>query len=141
MLFWFPGIWIIAFVTATVLTIKNRKDWFAEKRWWTVFSFILCTPIPIMVIVGSALRTYGTENGARSYMSMYNYKGGQRIKMESWRYDNGQTYVDKYFTADSLDELTRGEESFLKDSVWVYYDKEGEVIKKEKYRDGQLIKY
>ena len=139
MLFWFPGIWIVTFIIATVLTVRNRKDWFATKKRWTIISFILCTPIPIMIIVGFGLRTYGTENGARGAMTMYNYRDGQRLKMQRWEYKNRQKYVDKYYKADSLKELIDGEAAFLKDSVWIYYDEDGRIIKKEQYKNDKLI--
>ena len=59
--------------------------------------------------------------------------------MERWQYKSGQVYVDKYFTADSIDERTLGEGAFKKDSTWIYLDETGDTLKVEKYKDDSLI--
>lgn len=137
MYFAFPLFFALGLIGLIVILIKNKKGFGRPGNWIFV---LLCTPIPTMIIVSLALRTFGKENGARGGMTMYRYKDGQRIKMQRWEYSNGQTYVDKYYTADSIKELTDGESAFLRDSVWIYYSEDGQILKKEKYKDGQLNK-
>jgi len=139
MLFWFPGIWIVTVILTIVLTIKNWNDWFYQKRLSTIILLIFCTPIPIMITIATTIKNYGTENGAYRGMSWYRNIGSKRVKMERWQYRSGQIYVDKYFTADSINERTLGEDAFKKDSTWIYLDETGDTLKVEKYKDDRLL--
>lgn len=89
-----------------------------------------------MVITSTAVKSFETENGAHREMSSYQNIAGKRLKMERWEYENGQIYVDKYFTADSIAERTVGEEAFKKDSMWIYRDESGDTLKIEKYKNN-----
>ena len=136
MYFGFIFFYIIGLIGLIVIGIRIRKELGQPRNLILAF---FSTPIPTIIIVNILLRTIGTENGARSGMTMYIYKDGKRVKMERWEYPNHQTYVDKYYSADSTKELIHGESAFLKDSTWIYFSKDGDTLKKEKYKDGQLI--
>jgi len=137
MFFGFPLFYVVGLIGLLIIGVNNKKDFGRPGNW---ILCLFCTPIPTVIIVSIALRTIGTENGARGAMTMYNYKDGQKIKMQRWEYGNGQTYVDKYYKADSIKELIDGESAFLKDSIWIYYNKDGQILKNEKYKDDKLIR-
>ncbi|GAB3354922.1 hypothetical protein GCM10027566_16720 [Arachidicoccus ginsenosidivorans] len=73
--------------------------------------------------------------------SSYRPKNGKIFKSENWYYtaDYAKTYVDKYFVADSIEEKSKGENAYKKDSTWIYFTKKGDTLKVENYKNGQLI--
>ena len=135
---WMPAVWITTIVVTLILVLKRRNKLFVNgKTKWTALILLFCTPLPLYF--GYRL-THPTPETLRS-SSSYNPRDGKIYKVESWYYTSNyqQKYVDMHFIADSLSETRIGEKAFKKDSTWTYFTKNGDTLKVEKYKTGQLI--
>jgi hypothetical protein len=130
--------WLITIVLAFTIALKRKKTLFGKSTWvWTALVLLCCTPIPI-VLADQVI--HPTPETSRS-SSFVKYENGKVYKEEYWYYtsDYKQKYADMFFVADSLDEATNGDKAFKKDSTWIFLSKNGDTLKIEKYKDGQLL--
>jgi hypothetical protein len=133
-IFIYPLFWILTLIIVGVLTYKNRKKWLnKEMKISTTILLICCSPLSIMIF--SAL----TQPEIQLSGTGYNPKNGITIKTETWNYNSGQTAVRKFWKLNSENWSGYSENEYLKDSIWTYYTKEGEILKTEKYRNNKLI--
>jgi amino acid transporter len=128
----FPVFWIITLIVVGILAFKNRKKWFKKDlRISTIILLILCTPLSVLFfsyLVKPKMYLSGTG---------YNPKNGITIKTEVWDYSPGQTAVIKYWKLNT--ENYYNDNQFKKDSIWVYFHKNGDTLKIEKYKNDELI--
>jgi len=137
-LLWMPAVWITTIVLALILALKRRKNLFTTgKTRSTVLTLLFCTPIPLYFGYLFTHPTPETLSSSSSYRSV----DGKIYKSESYYYTSNdrQKCVEMYFVADSLDEKTKGESAFKKDSTWTYFTKTGDTLKVEKYNVGELV--
>ncbi|TXD72141.1 hypothetical protein [Aequorivita antarctica] len=133
-IFIFPLFWILTLITVGILAYKNRKEWFSnEMKVSTIILLILCTPLSI----------WGFSSLARPEMELsgtsYNPRNGIIIKSETWNYNSGQTSVTKFWKLDTENWTGYDDSEYKKDSIWVYYDKKGDTLRIEKYKNDQLV--
>ncbi|MEH6764610.1 MAG: hypothetical protein V7655_08915 [Aequorivita antarctica] len=133
-IFIFPLFWILTLITVGILAYKNRKEWFSnEMKVSTVILLILCTPLSI----------WGFSSLGRPEMELsgtsYNPRNGITIKSETWNYNSGQTAVTKFWKLDTENWTGYDDSEYKKDSIWVYYDKKGDTLRIEKYKNDQLV--
>ena len=70
----------------------------------------------------------------------FNPKNRITIKNEIWNYNNGKTAIIKYWKINVENYMGNGDDDrFKKDSTWIYFDKDGDTLKTETYKDDQLI--
>jgi hypothetical protein len=133
--FIFPIFWLLTIFVVGFWSYKQRYILF-EKDIRTS-SFILlffCTPIPIFLL-GALLRPemYRASTG-------FITKNGTTIKSEEWVYNNGKLAIRKYWKINIANYNGNGDDdSFKKDSTWIYLEKNGDTLKTETYKDNQLI--
>jgi hypothetical protein len=125
----FPWLWTIGAILLGGLlywqkiTIKSKSDW---------VTLTFATPIPtfLFMFIGFSM----TERPA----STYEYgKGGHRHRIVTYEYKNGQTKRTEFYK--SKDTVTEENpfptsDTWIKDSVWVYYDTDGQIEKTEDYQ-------
>ena len=130
--FIFPWFWIVGGLLLGGLLywkkikVKSKSDW---------VTLIFATPIPtfLFMFIGSSISesassTYEyNKDGHRRRIVTYDYKGGKTKRKEFYKSEDFVT-EDKPFPTD---------DTWLKDSVWVYYDKDGQIEKTEDYRSGE----
>ena len=130
----FPLFWIVTLMTVGILAYRNRKEWFSkEMKISTILFMILCTPLSIWgfsALIRPEIQLSGTG---------YNPRNGITIKSETWNYNSGQTAIRKFWKLDSENWTNSAENDYKKDSLWVYFDKNGDTLKVEKYNNDQLI--
>ena len=133
-IFIYPIFWVLTLITVGILTYKNRKKWLSkEMKISTGILLIFCSPIAILTFSALArpeIQLSGTG---------YNPKNGITIKTETWNYNSGQTAIRKFWKLDSENWTGYSENEYLKDSIWIYYSKEGDILKTEKYKNNELI--
>ena len=133
-IFIYPLFWILTLIIVGVLTYKNRKKWLnKEMKISTIILLICCSPISILIfstLTKPEIQLSGTG---------YNPKNGITIKTETWNYNSGQTAIRKFWKINSENWTGYSENEYLKDSIWTYYTKEGEILKTEKYKNNELI--
>ncbi|UAY56223.1 hypothetical protein [Arachidicoccus terrestris] len=137
-LLWMPAVWGITIILTIFLILKRRKRLFVNGTTkWTVATLLFCTPIPLYL---SYRLTHPTPETLLSGGS-YTPKDGKIYKSENWYYTSNyrQRYVDMYFVADSIEERSKGENAYKKDSTWIYFTRTGDTLKVENYKNGQLI--
>lgn len=134
-LYIFPLFWLATLITVGIVAYRNRKEWFSKRmRSSTILFLILCTPLSIWglsVVTRPEIKLTGTG---------YFPKNGITIKTETWIYNSGQTAIRKFWKLDTENRSKYDEGEFTKDSTWVYFDKKGDTLKTETYKNDQLIK-
>lgn len=127
----FPLFWGITLVIVGVLSYIKRKVWFQEQiKFSTIILIFLCTPFlplvyskitePDIVRSGTSYFTQNREHYRRENYVYYNiYK---QARIEFWVRDNAQSSL------------------YLKDSIWVYFDRNGDTLKKVHYNRGIVMK-
>jgi hypothetical protein len=133
---WLPVMWLTSIVTAIVVTIKKRKTLFQRAAVkWTIPVILLCTPIPLAV--GNEL----VNQNAFTEAETEHIRGpGYVIRREKWVYAHGGALaVTKFFRLNRDDNDDTLDPLYKEDSTWTYFDKKGDVLKTEKYKDGKLI--
>lgn len=129
-----PVFWIVTMIIVGILAFKNRKKWFNnELRISTIILLILCTPLSVFGF------SYITKPKMYLVGTGYNPKGGTTIKTETWNYNSGQVAVIKHWKLDTENWTSYDDNQYKRDSIWVYYDKNGDTLKAEKYRNDTLI--
>ena len=129
-----PLFWITTLITVVILAYKNRKEWFEKgMKTSTIILLLLCTPLSIWGI--SSLTRPEIEWSSTAYHP----KNGVTIKSETWNYRSGQTAIIKFWKLDTESGISSNEKDYKKDSLWVYFDKNGDTLKIEKYKNDQLI--
>ena len=101
---------------------------------WTLPVLLLCTPVPFLAIASVLLHqdTYRAESDDIT-------RDGYVLKHEEWVYNSGKLAVNKYYRLVN-DAVDTGDDSQLpRDSVWTYFNKDGDTVKVEKYDDGKLL--
>ncbi len=130
----FPLFWVTTLIIVGILAYRNRKEWFnKEMKISTIVFLILCTPLSIWgfsALTRPEIQLSGTG---------YNPRNGITIKTETWNYSSGQTAVTKFWKLDTENWTSSDENQFKKDSIWVYYDKTGDTLKIEKYKNDQFV--
>jgi hypothetical protein len=135
-LFVFPGIWLVSIILAIVafsqLTKKNTED----SAGLRIMASLLCTPVPILVIA------FGIDSYQESNRPFYNsyYDHGRYVQQETWPNKDGFSVISGFRTADSLEWQLHGDSTLCKDSIWVYVGKQDDTVKREYYRNDQLIR-
>jgi len=133
---WMPAVWLMSITISLVYTLINRKVLFQKGQLkWTLPSLILCTPIPIWVIAAILLYspTYGAE-------SDYIARNGYILWHEEIVYSGkGGLALDKYYRLKSADQDVSDNSQLTRDSVWTYFNSNGDTSKVERYDNGKLI--
>src|ERR1700722_196504 len=133
----FPVVWVITLIIVIILVIRGRKVIFKRGILrWTIPVLVFSTPIPFLAlfyILNPPFAIYQAESG-------YYPHNGCKIKNEEWNYPDGKPAVTKYFKLNSEDWNNAADSEFKKDSVWVYFDKDGDTSKMEWYKNGRLVK-
>lgn len=131
----FPLFWIATLIFVVIISYKRRKEWFSyELRISTNILLVLCTPLSVWGL------SYLTSPEIEICCTGYNPRNGITIKSETWSYYNsGQTAITKFWRLETENYSDYDESAFKKDSIWVYYDKNGDTIKTEKYKNDTLI--
>lgn len=119
----YPVFWLITIIIISVLTYNRRKSWLSkQQKTSTIFLFIFCTPIPLLIVYNLIQpSTYLSSSGG------FKSENGFSIKYETWDYSNGKTAVKKFWKNED------------KDSLWIYFDKNGDTLKTENYKNNKLI--
>jgi hypothetical protein len=119
-IFVFPAFWVITLVIVFILSIKNRKTWFRKQLLLsTLIAIFFCTPICISLITIIVRPSM--------YLAASGYNGDYKT-FERWvYYSNQKTAITKYW------------KNNLKDSTWIYLNKQGDKTKTELYRNDTLI--
>jgi len=130
----YPLFWIITLITVGILAYKRRNEWYTnELKISTIILLLLCTPLSI----------WGFYSLIRPEIELsstgYNPKNGITIKSEWWNYNSGQTAVRKFWKLNTENYGGYDDSEYKKDSIWIYYDKTGDTIKIEKYKNDKLI--
>lgn len=122
---YFPLFWIMSGI-CLILLIKLMK--ISINTWKRKFIVFLLTPFPFIFCIWMYSLTLSpppeTEyiycNGEQKYQKItYRYKNGNIEKEELYKKSG-------YFNWD-------------RDSIWIYYNKKGEIIKKEIYENDTLL--
>ena len=130
----FPSLWLITIIAVGILTYRKRKGWFKKEiRFSTIVLLLFCTPIPLLVF------TELTKPEMTRAGSGYNPKNGRTYKTETWTFKPGVLAIKKYWVLETEDWIRADESGFKKDSTWIYFDKNGDTLKTEKYLDDKLI--
>jgi|TARA_B110000027_G_C16092247_1_gene289025 hypothetical protein len=133
-IFIFPLFWIGTLITVGVLAYKKRKKWFSsELRISTIILLALCSPLSILGF------SYLTKPEIYLSGTGYNPKNGITIKTETWNYNSGKTSVRKFWKINTENYSGYEENEYKKDSIWIYYNKNGDTLKIEKYKNDKLI--
>lgn len=120
----YPVFWILTIFIVSVLTYKRRKSWLSkQQKKSTIFFLIFCTPIPLLLLYYIIQpSTYLSSSGG--FIS----KNGFAVKYETWDYSNGKIAIKKFYTNENE-----------KDSLWIYFDRNGDTLKTENYKKNKLV--
>ena len=134
---WMPLLWIPAIIATVILCIVYRKTLF--KRFMlklTIPAILFCTPIPLIIlfnIINPLSDTYGAEGD-------YIEKGSYTLKHEEWVYhSNGKLAVNKFYRFNAPSDEDQDENKKIRDSTWTYFNKAGDTVKIEHYKNGVLL--
>jgi hypothetical protein len=127
-LYFFPFFWIIGAIILGGLFYWRKIK--LETKWdWVTLT--LATPIPTMLFlfIGSTMR----ENVS----SIYEFnKDGHRHKIVTYSYKNGKDKRIEIYKSEGIvtpEHQFIPDDNWLKDSIWVYYNKDGTIEKTENY--------
>lgn len=120
----YPLFWLLTIIIISALTYKKRKSWLSKQlKVSTIILLVFCTPLPLLIC--SSLIQSDIYRSSTSY----NSKNGKITKIETWDYTNGKTAIKKFWKNENI-----------KDSLWIYFDKNGDTLKTEIYKNNQLLK-
>jgi hypothetical protein len=134
---WMPLLWISVTIATIILCIIYRKILFAKLMLkLTIPAVLFCTPIPLLIlfnIIHPPSDTYGAEGD-------YIEKGNYTLKHEEWVYhSNGKLAVNKYYRFNRPSDEDQDEDKKIRDSTWTYFNKSGDTVKIEHYKNGHLF--
>jgi heme/copper-type cytochrome/quinol oxidase subunit 2 len=130
-------LWVIIMVILIVLVNSRRKIIFKRNLLkWTIPVMFFCTPIPFLVLFFIQNPPFALYQGSTGY----NPLNGFITKEEEWNYPGGKMAIRKYFKLNSEQYQDVNDSRYVKDSTWTYWDKNGDTIKIEWYKNGKLIK-
>ncbi|MBI0400567.1 hypothetical protein [Cyclobacterium marinum] len=131
----FPVFWGLILIAVGILTFKNRKTWFEKSMSLsTIVLLLFCTPLPLLAFT-ELTKPEMTRSGTD-----YWPKDGVTLKTETWIYKPGQIAAKKYWTLETENWTEKSVDEFKRDSIWVYFDKNGDTLKTEHYENDKLIK-
>ena len=137
MLIVFPLFWLIYAVILIVLSSIYKGLWFKKSNLIpTILMLFLCTPT-ILILVHNV-------NQPEINRSSSNYsvlrEDGTVLKSEEWTYtESGDVAILKYWIKPKEAFDKQDDSFYLKDSVWCYFDKRGDTLKKEIYNEDKLM--
>lgn len=119
----FPALWLLSLLIATILSVKNRKTWFRKNLLVsTLVALFFCTPVPFSIF------TWATKPASYLSSSGNNRDASGNVnRFENWKYYNGNLQIIKFW------------KNGAKDGNWVYFDKNGDMVKTEVYKYGKLV--
>lgn len=128
----FPWLWTFGAILLGGLLYWNKIKVKSKSDWVTL---IFATPLPTLLfmfigfsISESPSSTYEyNKGGHRRRIVTYDYKNGKRKRKEFYKSKETVTDENPFPTSDT----------WVKDSVWVYYDAGGEIEKTEDYQNGE----
>ncbi len=134
-IFIYPIFWLLTLFIVTFWSYKQRDIWFKKDIKTSTFILLFfCTPIPLFLF-GALQRPEMYRSGTG-----FNSINGITIKDETWNYNNGKTAIIKYYKINVENYMGNGDDDrFKKDSTWIYFEKTGDTLKTETYKDDQLI--
>lgn len=134
-LFIYPAFWVITLVVVAIFCIRNRKRWFQRDMLLsTLIAMFFCTPIVLTCIY------YLVRPASYITVTGYNPENGYVRKFEDWNYYSGGRAAKKYWKRPDDGASYADDSGFEKDSTWVFFNKNGDTIKTETYRDDRLVK-
>lgn len=130
--FMLVGFWIIGIIVLGGLIYWKKIK---VKSKWDWLILIFATPIPafLLMFIGLPKReipasSYEYNMGRHRHRVMrYDYKSGKIKRMEFFKSVDSVT-DDKPFPAN---------DTWLKDSIWIYYDNNGQIERTEDYRNSE----
>lgn len=133
----FPIFWGLSLIILISLLIAFRKT---NKQTIDWFLISLCTPFPTLLIGFLISINPFRENTGMTYEYNKVYHRHREVKID---YNNKRPKRLEFYT--SLDTISDSvafpsSDIWLKDSVWIYYDRNGKVIKTERYKNDKLVK-
>lgn len=132
----FPIFWGVSLIILISLLIAFRK---IKKQSVDKFLISLCTPIPTLLVGFLLSINPFRENTGMTYE--YN-KDHHRYKEVRIEYKNQKPKrLEFYRSFDTISDsvIFPATDTWLRDSVWIYYDRNGDVIKTERYKNDKLI--
>src|SRR5690554_5409913 len=130
--FLFPIFWIIAGLILVALFKLNKIKLLTITD---KISLVFSTPIPLFVFafIWSLLPSSESPRMTREYN-----KDGHRYRVVQYEYSNGKNKRIEYYK--SQDKVTDENpfpetEIWLKDSIWTYHTKDGQIEKTEDFRN------
>jgi hypothetical protein len=133
----FPIFWGFSLIVLISLLIAYRKTNKQTIDWILIG---LCTPIPTLLIGFLLSINPLRENTGMTYEYNKDYHRHREVRIE---YSNQKPKRLEFYTSfDTISDSVAfpATDKWLKDSVWIYYDKSGKVIKTERYMNDKLIK-
>lgn len=129
-IFIFPIFWIFLGIILFIIQKDMKNKDLTEK-----ILIYFATPIPLFIF----LFFYNNFTDNKYIQSSYEYnKNGKRHKEIEYQYiNNGQTQRKEfYISVDSItpDNPMNIQDTWLKDSIWIYYNESGKLKKTEDYR-------
>jgi hypothetical protein len=126
-MFALPFIWVTCLILLIVFAYKGRKELFRRQVLkWTIPCILFCTPLPMGIIYFELLLpdTYLAERDSLN-----------NERHEEWVFrSNNKLAVNKYYLPGNDKPSDKN-----RDSTWTYYNKAGDTVKIEKYKNGKLI--
>lgn len=132
-----PAIWLTTIIVAIIIINAKGKSLFQKPvLGWTILTLPFTTPIPAVALYYLTNPTPETRrDGEMIYTS-----NGRVYKLETWeRTSDHKKFAHKYFVADSAQVALYGDKEYKKDSIWVYFDTNGDTLKLDYYKDNSLI--
>lgn len=134
---WLPALWLSAILITGIVLAVHRKDLLRKPTLkWALMASFFCTPVPAILV--SALMNKKGE----LHMCMINtrFENGKTYRTEEWiRTSTGKLFAIKHFVAIDQEKLYMKEKAFKKDSLWAYYDEQGDTLFTERYANDQLM--
>lgn len=133
----FPIFWGFSLIVLISLLIAYRKNNKQTIDWILIG---LCTPIPTLLIGFLLSINPLRENTGMTYEYNKDYHRHREVRIE---YSNQKPKrLEFYISFDTISDSVAFPvtDKWLKDSVWIYYDRSGKVIKTERYKNDKLIK-
>ena len=131
----FPLLWIVMLIAVVVYVYKDKKELFSKRQvFLNIILLFLSTPLT------TGIASYLINSDIELSVSSYISKKGGVIRYEEWVYRHSQkTAIIKFWKSNAENHFEMDDKNFKKDSNWIYFDKKGDTIKIEKYKNDSLI--